>query len=154
MNDLPVTVSAGQMAEILGITPRWLRKLATEGVLQRVGRGQYPLIESVQAYVEHRADEGARKSQSTAAEDLRSQRAREIAMRIAKQERELITMEQAEQVTTDMCGCFLAVLGGLPAQISRDVAERQRVETIIREAQGRLSDELGRHAEELRKGAD
>ena len=45
-------VSAGELAEYLGISARRVQQLAKEG-MPRIGRGEYPLREAVRYYVEY-----------------------------------------------------------------------------------------------------
>lgn len=44
-------VSAAFLAKVLGLTIRRVRQLAAEGVIRKLGRGKYPLAESVQRYL-------------------------------------------------------------------------------------------------------
>lgn len=44
-------VSAAFLSKVLGLTIRRIRQLAAEGVIQKAGRGRYPLAESVQRYI-------------------------------------------------------------------------------------------------------
>ena len=44
-------VSTQELADILGVTPRWINRLTTDGILTKIERGQYRLCKSVQNYV-------------------------------------------------------------------------------------------------------
>lgn len=48
------TVTVRELASLLGITPRYVRKLALKAVICRTGRNEYHLRESVQGYIRHR----------------------------------------------------------------------------------------------------
>ena len=83
------TVTGPQLGEILNITARRVRQLAEEGIFERVGRGRYSLVASIQAYIatiEARAD----------GEDLRAER---IALLRAQTRR--VQLDNARKETTD-----------------------------------------------------
>ncbi|HCS73030.1 MAG TPA: hypothetical protein DIW17_04055 [Clostridiales bacterium] len=48
-------VSTKEIALILGVTARWVQQLTQDGVLPTIGRNQYNLSETIQAYAEYRA---------------------------------------------------------------------------------------------------
>lgn len=47
------TTDAATLAAAFGITARRVQQLAADGVLPKSGRGKYPLVEAVRAYVAH-----------------------------------------------------------------------------------------------------
>lgn len=142
--ELPENVSAMALAWALGVTTRQVRKLAATGVLRRVGHGLYPLAESIQAYAAWRAGEAERRDRATSTDAVREARTAEIRLRIAKEERKLIPIEDAEAEFEMVTGRFVAALEGLPARITRDVRERLRITAIIDEIRSRLSADFAR----------
>lgn len=59
------TVTVRELSSLLGITTRYVRKLALKAVVSRTGRNKYHLQESVRGYIRHRealAREQGRKS--------------------------------------------------------------------------------------------
>src|SRR6478735_2122420 len=47
----PAKLSTGDLARLLGITPRRVEQLAADGVLARIAHGQFEAAASVKAYV-------------------------------------------------------------------------------------------------------
>lgn len=47
------TVSLDVLAKLFEVTPRWVQKLASEGIIPRAEGGKYPLAASVQGYIKH-----------------------------------------------------------------------------------------------------
>ena len=47
MSTLPKTIHADDLAEIEGVTVRWLRQRATDGVIPQATRAEYPLKETL-----------------------------------------------------------------------------------------------------------
>jgi hypothetical protein len=54
MTDETTTVSARELAELLGLTDRRVRQLAAENILPRAERGRYPRGPALRAYLDHR----------------------------------------------------------------------------------------------------
>ncbi len=52
MADLPNTVSAADLARLLGLSANRVSVLAAEGVIQKESRGRYALARSIQGYAE------------------------------------------------------------------------------------------------------
>ncbi|QPC87134.1 hypothetical protein GA830_10550 [Mesorhizobium sp. NBSH29] len=153
-NIAPV-VNRTEMAIHLGVTIQWIGKLAEEGVLIRAdGRGKFQFSESVQSFIRHKTASIERQSQSTSADALRDQRAHEISIKIARQERDLIPLDDAMAVTEKLVGIFLESISGLPARMTRVPRERQRFEAICDEERLRLSDRFGELAKTVRTGID
>lgn len=46
-----ITVNAGQLADVLGVSDRRIRQLAEEGILVKAARGRYLLLESLKNYI-------------------------------------------------------------------------------------------------------
>lgn len=46
-----VVVSSNVLADLFGLTTRWIRQLSEEGVLKKTGRGRYNLQENIKNYI-------------------------------------------------------------------------------------------------------
>lgn len=136
-------VSASELAEIFGVTGQSVARLARDGIIPRVGRGRYPLRASLQGYMKHRLDSEVKRTATTGAADrLREARAAEIQQRIARQDRTLITMDEALWSVDNMSGIFLTEFTQLPARITRDPRERRRIESLCDDARTRICKRL------------
>lgn len=134
MNDtleIPLEVGARAIADLIGISTQRLGQLVKAGVLPKAARGRYHTHAVVAAYLDFRVGESARRDRSQSTDALRDARAAEIRLRIAKQERELIPLEETMADFEEMTGMFVTMLETLPAQITRDVRERNRIVAII-----------------------
>jgi hypothetical protein len=84
-----LSVSARQLGTVLDLTDRRIRQLAEEGVFTRNGRGQYPLIDCVQAYIATVAD-------GTETDDLRQER-----ISLMKAQRRRIELDNDDREATE-----------------------------------------------------
>lgn len=152
---IPVVCNLTEMAIALGLTMRRVQQLRDEGVLVLAEtRNQLKFPESVQAYLQFKIAGVERQAQSSSADALRDRRAEEIAIKIAKQERDLIPLEEAVAAVDGMAGVFLESISGLPARMTRVPRERQRLEQICDEERLRLSDRFAERSTALRTGVD
>jgi len=79
-----MTVGPESLGKALGLTRQHVSSLAKDGVLVRKGRGQYPLLENVRRYVEH-------KAQGANADEWRAARTDHLRV---KTEREELALER------------------------------------------------------------
>jgi hypothetical protein len=151
-NNVPEFVTAKELAAHVGLSTKRILVMTSEGLLPREGKGRYKFAEAVRAYIKFKAEEGARKNQSTSADRLRDRREQKEALRIAREERELIHIDEADAGMQEVCGAVLEFVSGLPARITRDVRERQRIEGICDEGRLRLSDRFAKARRIVRDG--
>jgi hypothetical protein len=149
---IPKIVTAGVLAEHLGLTPERIRQLAKQGVLERNARSTYECSKAVQSYVAWRIAAAERAGEGTSADALRARREQEIAQRMAVRDRDLIRLDDALEEVDAIVGALLAFVSGLPAQITGDPRERQRIELIIDKGRLRLSDRFAKSREAVRTG--
>lgn len=154
VRDVDIVMSTEGMADFLGLTTRRLTAMVSEGIVPAMGRGRFDLKAVSQAYTAF-LKEGARERSGTTSMDiLREKKAQEIDMNMAKKDRQLISLEEAMGTLDEVSGDFLALLSGLPAQITRTVRERQRIEAIIDESKQRFADRYAKKASALRTGGE
>jgi hypothetical protein len=146
------TVSAAFLADLFGVTGQTIARLAREGVLEREGRGRYPLRGAVQGYMRHRVASEAARHVEGSADRVRDARAAEIERRLQIQDRKIITMDEATGCVDEIIGAFITVLSTLPARITNNRAERQRIETIIDAERARLSGKFDEISKRLATG--
>lgn len=136
---IPEACQSQDMAKILGITPRRLNQLALEGVLVPQSRGVFPIAENVKRFMEYRVSLAADSAAPSTQDRLNEQRLKSLQIKQAKEDGRLITVQEALNAFDEATGRFLQCLSGLPARITRDVAERRRIEKIIDAERERLA---------------
>lgn len=141
-------------AALIKVTPRRIQQLAKDGWFKAKGRGKWSLVEVVQGYIDFLADERARNSKVAAGSRLSDARAREIEIRTARLDRQVIDLDEATPLFDQLAGEFMQSLGGLPARITRVPRERQRIEAIIDGERQRISDRFAKIANTLATGID
>lgn len=148
-----LTLPTKAMADVLGVTTQHLNRLAREGVVGKVRHGVFDVADTVQRHTGHRvAMEAKRTPAEPSANRARDARAAEIELRIAERRRELILQAEALAATDLIAGAYLESIGGLPARLTRDPRERQRIEAICDAERQRLTDAFARVARDLRSG--
>lgn len=152
MEDAEAPVSTAFLADLFAISKQAIARLAGAGVFPKLSRGRFPLGETVRGYLDFKvAGEAARRGTGSS-DRVRDARATQIEMRIAREDRELVTMEEATATLDEIAGAFITLVSGLPHRITRDPRERQRIEAIIDAERLRLSDTFAKTAKKLKAG--
>lgn len=147
-----LVVSSKVGAAFLGVSQRWVQQLGTDGWVKPAARGQWNLADLIKGYAASLKDETAKRTKSAADSRVRDARASEIEMRIAREDRTLIALEEAMSFVDRLSGDYLQSIGGLPARITRDPRERQRIEAICDAERLRLTDLYAERGQALRTG--
>lgn len=150
----PLVLSTKEMARLLGVTTQALDKLRNAGTLTQIKRGRWDAAKTVQKYIAHRVTGVEQARAAPGAERLREARAKEVEQRIAEKDRQLIDIIEVEDYEAAKSALFLDLLNGLPARITRDENERQRIEALINVEKGRLSARFTEMSEALKSGDD
>lgn len=148
MTDEPNVVGAETAAKLILVTPRHLARLVADGWIERAAPGRYHLIKVVHGYIKYLKDEGRRTSKSASESRLKDMRAQEVEMRVAQKRGELVSLDAATEAFDRMTGEYLQSLSSLPARVTRNVRERQRIEALIDSERQRISDRfaaIGKH---------
>jgi hypothetical protein len=124
-------ITVDQAARLIMVTDVWVRQLIKMGFIPKPVKGLVPLVAVVQGYIKFLKDEERRSSKSAADSRVRDARAKEIELRIAREQRELIPTEEALAICSNIVGHTMSRLTGLPAEFSRDLNERRRLEAAI-----------------------
>ncbi len=125
-------VSTGELALVLGVTARYVRQLAEDGILVKSSRGRFNLTQSVQAYIESKgSDEPDEEEQRSDREINRSRMSAEAKLKNAKaeiaeldaQERKgkMHRSEDVAAMTTDLIYAIRGALLALPGRLAVDV---------------------------------
>ncbi len=149
---VPENVIQKDLAKVLGLSERRVQILLKEGVLIGNSRSSYPLADNVARYVDFKEKAAAEKAAPAAADGLRTKREEQLAIRIGREDRQLITLSEAMEFVDNICGRFLQTISGLPARHTRDLAERKRLEATCDDVRQELSDDFGKEQRALRTG--
>jgi len=146
-------IAIGQAARLLMISDERVRQLQKQGYIPRAPkRGVVPLVGAVQGYLRYLKDEERQSSKSAAASRVTDARTREIELRIAERQRDLIPQEDARAVIGEMAAMLKAEFVGLPARVTRDLDLRRTLEQEVDDSFARLaaSAERARSANSIR----
>lgn len=147
----PIMVTQTELGHRLQLTTRWIRDLTTEGIFKQVER-RYDLDESHRAYAAYKVDKANEKRAPSASENLVKAKEAILARRLAREDRSIISMEEALEAHDLTTGAFNEAISGLPARITRDISERKRIEAICDGVRTSLNKAFGENRETLRTG--
>jgi hypothetical protein len=123
----PQTYPVAVIAKLLDLTPRRIRQLVDEGVIQRAEKGRYELVPSVRGYIRYLRDR-AIGADALPDESARASRARLIKAQAEAQEmenaqtrRELVHVDDAAAVAGRIVEAIRPKLLGLGSRISPQV---------------------------------
>jgi hypothetical protein len=138
MNKIEVNhleVSGATLADWCGVSPKRIDQLLAEGIVHREAKGRYKLKSNVAAVFRWLRNDQRRSARSEADAEWRRQRAREIELRVAARERELIPICLAFEIVDDIIGFVRSEIGGAPARITRDLALRKQIDAVLNGAE-------------------
>lgn len=139
---LPAQISEAALAGLLGISSARVRKLATDGVLVRSGRGKFDFSQSLRQYLARLRESAERAGRpSTGGDDLKAERLRltraqadKEETRVARERGELVPADAVSRewagILRDLRNALLAIPSrcgaGLPHLTSTDIATLDR----------------------------
>jgi len=147
-------VGAGQMAKLLMLTPERLRQLAKEGAIPVAERGRYPLVQTIQAYLEWLRDDGRRAAQSRPNASLASAREKEIRLRLAQREAQIIDAIDVEAFHSFSSSLYRGQLAGLGGSVSRDPIIAGQIDAALTAALDRFDSRFAEAFPKLKRGID
>lgn len=141
-------------AAVLGLTETRLDQLVHDGTIKRRGKAKkYILRDIVHDYIAFLRDRVTKQATTQTANMAQIARAKEIDLRMLREERTLIDIGEALQTVDEISGELLQSLSSLPARITMDPRERQRVDAIIDTERLRIADRFKQRASALRTGS-
>lgn len=146
-------ITKDQAARLLMMTTERLRQLIAEGYIKAHDRTRVPLVSAVQGYIGFLKEEDRRSSKSAAESRVRDARAREIEVRTAQREGELVPLALALEIVDEAVGIYRSEIGILPARISANPGERRRIQGMVDDTQRKVAERLAQWAGAARKGA-
>jgi hypothetical protein len=147
-------MSLDMAGRLLGIGPERIRQLSKAGYIKIHKRGMTALVPAVQGYIKYLKDENSKGTKTAAASRATDARAREIELRIAREERQLIPKEDADLALDLVVGEVNKQFTGLAARITRDVSLRRKIEAELYEAKRKIAEALGSGRELAATGRD
>lgn len=150
---LPDKIGSSEMARCLGVTTRRLNQLVDDGVLTKEGRGSFPVVANIKAFLDFKVRTAVDQAIPTATENVQKLKEQVLSRKLARDDRDLITLEEARSVLEDVAGHFLSCLSGLPARLARrNLQERRRIEKLIDGERERLARDFAKSAGSLQTG--
>lgn len=146
------TITTAQAARLLMLSDERVRQLTKSGYVPTLAQGRYNLVAVVQGYIRFLKDDARQSSRTAADNRVRDARAAEIERRMAREDRDLIMLDEAMAAYDFAVGLFLASISGLPARMTRNASERRRLEAICDGERQRLADRFAEGASALRSG--
>lgn len=127
-----LTVSAAVLADLLGVSERRVRQLASEGIFTRVAKGRYNLPDSIKTYLNMiKMEKDIMNTQAPGELDLDQERAIKVRVerhqaeiKLALMRGEIHKSSDVEQVMTDMLISFKTRLLNIPPKLSPILAEK------------------------------
>lgn len=142
-------LSAELLGAAVGVSPEYLRKLARAGRFKAVSRGRFKSIDVFRGMRAALLDHSKKSRTSDEARALAAARRREIEIRTAAMEGDLLSMESLLEVIGDVVGSFRSRLAGVPAAVTRDPAMRARIESEIEAALDKCRADFRKKVDEL-----
>lgn len=134
------TIGVETAAALIRVSPRRLQQLSNEGWIKKEGRGQYTVRGVVQGFITYLDDQLERTERRNADNRVREARAREIELRTARAEAQLVPTDEVLAWTQAVVGALMERLRELPERLTTDARERERIAGLI--------DQIGRDADE------
>lgn len=136
-------------AALIGTSAEWVRRLIAEGAVKKSPNGGVFRDDLVRGYLAWIKDEQRRATKSAGESRVKDARAREIELRIAQREGDLIDLADHDAVVDEMAGIFVAALSGLPARVTRDIPLRRKIEAECDEIRRSIAKVAAKRGEEL-----
>ena len=148
-----MVVSARAASTLIGVTPQRVQQLTVDGWIKLNSKGQNTLRGVVGGYVAFLKAEERRTSRVQSESGLKAARQREVELRIAEREREVVPRDEAEAAMDLVIGKVNAEMNGLAARVTRDIEMRTKIETEVHASLQRISEALEAGSENLAAGS-
>lgn len=144
-------------AECDGLSAERIRQLIKQGYIDGAvsGRGTkpgtVPLRGTMLGYIKFLKDGARRTNKSASASRVQDIRAKEIELRVAREEATLVPADDACAVIDQLAASVANELANLPARYTRDLTERERLRRHVDDALSALADRMRDLSAELRR---
>jgi hypothetical protein len=143
-------IPLAQGAALVELSDERIRQLARMGYCPKPVKGMIPLVGLVKGVLRFYRDEERTRSKSAADGRVRDARAREIELRIAKEEGELVPVADAIGVMDEYATAVITAIKNLPTRYSRNMADRARLQPLVDEVLTFVADKMKGAAQEVR----
>jgi phage-related tail protein len=133
------TLSVSQVATLCGRSTQWVQQLVKSGFIEKQAHNKYTLVSVIRGVIAYYEDLQTKNSKAATATRASEARTRQIELKIKKESRELIPLEDAKAELADWTSAVRSEFQGLPARYTRDMQERRRLEQEIDGSFDRLS---------------
>lgn len=147
-------VTAGQAARLLMLTPRRLRQLAADGHIPGAVRGRYPLAAVITGYLRFLRDSIERAAENNAGAGLASAKEKEIRLRLAQREAQLVDAVDVERFHSFSSDLYRSQLAGLGASVSRDPIIAGQIDAALTAALDRFNKRFAEALPKLKRSDD
>jgi hypothetical protein len=145
-----IVLSAKEGAKLIGKSRQWLEKLVSAGFVRRDEKGFYRPADIAQGQIAFMADEQRRASKTITLAAVQAARAKEIELRIAREDHRIVDLDEAIAVLDEIIGGLKADFDGLGASITRDAALRSVIDGKVQGILCHAADGLAQRARTLR----
>ena len=140
------------IADYLGVSPRWLSKLAAEGFIVRGASKLFDGGEVCRGYIAWLKDDSRRSAKTETAKRKEAAQAEKYELENARLKNELVDIDTVEASVAEIFTLLRAELGAVPAAATRDLALRAEIETHLNHAFDRCGARLAAAREALASG--
>ncbi|MCA3637037.1 MAG: hypothetical protein IOC54_15860 [Methylobacterium sp.] len=139
-----------RLAEIVDVTPRWIRKHVEAGLITRVGRGKVSLKQAVQALLSDARRNADRDHEAAERAKLNAARRRVAEARLAEIEGRTMEVSEVEAVVDEFVAVTRTEFDTFAGRVAGlDWALRKKVEDERFKSLTRISDHFAKVASEI-----
>ncbi|WP_276199675.1 hypothetical protein [Chelatococcus sp. XZ-Ab1] len=131
--------SQNDLAKHFGLSRARVRALVADGIVPAGADIDTARL----TYLDWLRDEDRRSTKAAGESAVRMARARQIELRTARDQRELVPWQEATAYTQEIVGMLISRMQGLPAQVTRDPALRSKIENAIDAIRTDVADAVG-----------
>lgn len=131
-----MVVGTSDLADVLGVTVRWIQKLTKDEILVQLDRGKFDLAENVQRYIGYvknmHEDNDGQEIDYNLEKALHERAKRKIAeMDLAEKEQTLIQIDEVEKLLEKMVGLFKSRCLTIPSKVAPLIQFETELPVII-----------------------
>ena len=157
-NNKPKTVTSKEIAQLLGVTRRWVQQLTQDGIIigKKVGNVyHYDLLTTIQRYISYLQQKAEEADTGDTSDlqveklkteiDLKKSKAKIAQLEVRELEGKMHRAEDVEGMTTDLINTIHSQISQLPNVLAEDIAKlgtAAEVSDRIKEAVIDILDEL------------
>lgn len=148
-----ISLTGADASRLIGKSAKWLAQLVEQGFVKRKGQ-LYDPAEVACGYIKFLQDEQRKTAKGATQTVLQRAKAKEIELRIAREDHNIIELDEALGAMDEIIGGFKADLLGLGASVTRDASTRSHIEDRINEILQRATTRLQQTGRAIRAGSE